>query len=143
MKNIIVGAIYDFCGQLTTQKKSITVSSNHHPQPILDAIKIFFKKYNLDSIKEPHIKDWNKMICSDYFDKLLSGTLKNIRDDEICIIKLPSEFFLYDHITTLLNYMKKKNKNILFLPDVVDNYNIKFIPKKYITQEILLSVKLN
>jgi len=55
----IAGALYDFCGCLTTTGEEFMVGSSQNVNPLLEHLKKWAKKRKLN-LGNPNVKDWNK-----------------------------------------------------------------------------------
>ena len=54
---VIVGALYDFMGWLTTRKERLILSSTDNASPAADAIKVFAEMRGL-SLTDARVQDW-------------------------------------------------------------------------------------
>jgi len=55
--DIVAGALFDFCGFLTTRPTVVTLSSAHEPHDILEALGEWAEARGLD-IDSPRVMDW-------------------------------------------------------------------------------------
>ena len=54
---VIVGALFDFMGWLTTRKERLVLSSTDNASPAADAIKVFAEMRGL-SLNDARVQDW-------------------------------------------------------------------------------------
>jgi len=55
----IAGALFDFCGYLTTLKKEITVGSKNFASPIIDHLQKWARERGLN-LEDADVKNWDK-----------------------------------------------------------------------------------
>lgn len=60
-ERIISGALFDFCGYLTTRDEAITAGAQHHPSPLLDELEKWAAKRHL-SLEEADVMRWHMSV---------------------------------------------------------------------------------
>jgi hypothetical protein len=60
-RKIVSGALYDFCGYITTLKNPILVGGTEDPSDLLDALIKWSKGRGLD-VNDPDIYGWNTKV---------------------------------------------------------------------------------
>ena len=78
-------------------------------------------------------------------NKLIDKSFKKkvIKDGQVCLIKVPNQLFQSNALQKIVDHIEKRKIKVVFIPEQIDKDNIKFISEKYITDEILLAMKLN
>lgn len=84
-------------------------------------------------------------VLRSFVEKIIDKAFEkeSIKENEVCLIKVPNELFDTDVLQLLLEHIKGYKVQVVFIPETVDTESIKFIPEKYISDEIILAMKLN
>ena len=94
INNVVVGAMFDLMGWLTTRDERLVLSSTDNASPAADAVVEFLKKRDIQSFN-PNIQNWSQVIKIDD-DKMTSYKnlpegfylLSSDKDPNVSLVKL-------------------------------------------------------
>lgn len=61
---VIAGALFDFAAYLSTREESFEVGAQHHPGPIIDALKAWAVEREL-SLDDAAVESWSWFVAAD------------------------------------------------------------------------------